>query len=144
MSPVSFAPAARYRIAHPPARLANQRRRFGYRRLFILLREQGDARLRPDLPPQDIRDWFGDRPPETLAADWRECWQRECVPLLLKKFEGCEKTAHVLKLLEQTVGRERFDAWLLDLQINRELPCKQSEYFVQGRHRLTQASVELT
>ena len=36
---------------------------------LALLREQGDARLRPDLPPQDIRDWFGDRLPETLAAE---------------------------------------------------------------------------
>ena len=36
---------------------------------LALLRERGDAKLRPDLPPQDIRDWFGDRLPETLAAE---------------------------------------------------------------------------
>lgn len=36
---------------------------------LALLRERGDAKLRPDLPDQDIRDWFGDRLPETLAAE---------------------------------------------------------------------------
>ena len=36
---------------------------------LALLRERGDAKLRPDLPPQDIRDWFGDRLPDTLAAE---------------------------------------------------------------------------
>ncbi|TBN39916.1 lytic transglycosylase domain-containing protein [Paracoccus subflavus] len=34
-----------------------------------LLRERGDARLSPDLPPQDIREWFADRLPETLAGE---------------------------------------------------------------------------
>ncbi|WEF23888.1 lytic transglycosylase domain-containing protein [Paracoccus sp. S3-43] len=36
---------------------------------LALLRERGDAKLRPDLPAQDIRDWFGDRLPATLAAE---------------------------------------------------------------------------
>lgn len=36
---------------------------------LTLLRERGDAKLRPDLPAQDIRDWFGDRLPDTLAAE---------------------------------------------------------------------------
>ena len=36
---------------------------------LALLRERGDAKLRPDLPPQDIRDWFGDRLPDTLVAE---------------------------------------------------------------------------
>lgn len=36
---------------------------------LALLRERGDAKLRPDLPAQDIRDWFGDRLPDTLAAE---------------------------------------------------------------------------
>ncbi|WP_347137776.1 lytic transglycosylase domain-containing protein [Paracoccus sp. SSK6] len=36
---------------------------------LALLRERGDAKLRPDLPPQDIRDWFGDRLPGTLVAE---------------------------------------------------------------------------
>ncbi|MTE00360.1 transglycosylase SLT domain-containing protein [Paracoccus sp. YIM 132242] len=36
---------------------------------LAMLRERGDAKLRPDLPPQDIRDWFGDRLPDTLAAE---------------------------------------------------------------------------
>lgn len=34
-----------------------------------LLRQRGDAKLRPDLPVQDIRDWFGDRLPDTLTAE---------------------------------------------------------------------------
>lgn len=46
----------RYRSRRPPdielrsrlRDLANQRRRFGYRRLFILLREQGEPRQLPD------------------------------------------------------------------------------------------------
>ncbi|GHG15167.1 lytic transglycosylase domain-containing protein [Paracoccus aerius] len=36
---------------------------------LALLRERGDAKLRPDLPPQDIRDWLGNRLPDTLAAE---------------------------------------------------------------------------
>ena len=36
---------------------------------LALLRERGDARLRPDLPAQDIRDWLGDRLPDTLTAE---------------------------------------------------------------------------
>lgn len=36
---------------------------------LALLRERGDARLRPDLPPGEIRDWFGDRLPLTLRAE---------------------------------------------------------------------------
>lgn len=36
---------------------------------MALLRERGDATLRPDLPAQDIRDWFGDRLPDTLTAE---------------------------------------------------------------------------
>ncbi|MDQ1900274.1 lytic transglycosylase domain-containing protein [Paracoccus sp. WLY502] len=36
---------------------------------LALLRERGDAKMRPDLPAQDIRDWFGDRLPDTLAAE---------------------------------------------------------------------------
>lgn len=36
---------------------------------LALLRERGDAKLRPDLPPQDIRGWFGDRLPDTLAGE---------------------------------------------------------------------------
>ena len=36
---------------------------------LALLRERGDAKMRPDLPVQDIRDWFGDRLPDTLAAE---------------------------------------------------------------------------
>ena len=37
--------------------------------LAALLRERGDAKMRPDLPAQDIRDWFRDRLPATLAAE---------------------------------------------------------------------------
>ncbi|MDB6181746.1 lytic transglycosylase domain-containing protein [Paracoccus fistulariae] len=36
---------------------------------LALLQERGDARLRPDLPVQDLRDWFEDRLPETLQAE---------------------------------------------------------------------------
>ena len=36
---------------------------------LALLRERGDAKLRPDLPPQDIRDWLGNRLPDTLAVE---------------------------------------------------------------------------
>ncbi|MFC3167055.1 lytic transglycosylase domain-containing protein [Paracoccus fontiphilus] len=36
---------------------------------LALLRERGDARLTADLPPRDLRDWFGERLPETLAAE---------------------------------------------------------------------------
>lgn len=37
---------------------------------LALLREQGDARLRPDLPDADLRDWFeGQPPPQTLRAE---------------------------------------------------------------------------
>lgn len=36
---------------------------------LALLRERGDAKLRPDLPASDIRDWFGDRLPDTLSAE---------------------------------------------------------------------------
>lgn len=36
---------------------------------LALLRERGDAKLRPDLPPQDIRDWLGNRLPDTLASE---------------------------------------------------------------------------
>ncbi|WP_103171733.1 transglycosylase SLT domain-containing protein [Paracoccus sp. SY] len=36
---------------------------------LALLRERGDAKMRPDLPAQDIRDWFVDRLPATLAAE---------------------------------------------------------------------------
>ncbi|WP_295045054.1 lytic transglycosylase domain-containing protein [uncultured Paracoccus sp.] len=36
---------------------------------LALLRERGDAKLRPDLPARDIRGWFGDRLPQTLAAE---------------------------------------------------------------------------
>ena len=34
-----------------------------------LLRERGDAKLRAGLPAQDIRDWLGERLPDTLAAE---------------------------------------------------------------------------
>ncbi|MDP5308864.1 transglycosylase SLT domain-containing protein [Paracoccus spongiarum] len=34
-----------------------------------LLRQRGDARLRPDLPPADLRDWFAGRLPQTLTAE---------------------------------------------------------------------------
>ncbi|MBO9455087.1 lytic transglycosylase domain-containing protein [Paracoccus sp. R12_1] len=36
---------------------------------LALLRERGDARLRPDLPTGQIREWFGDRLPDTLRAE---------------------------------------------------------------------------
>lgn len=36
---------------------------------LALLRERGDATLRPDLPPADIRDWLGTRQPDTLVAE---------------------------------------------------------------------------
>lgn len=36
---------------------------------LAVLRDRGDAKLRPDLPPQDIRDWFRDRLPQTLSAE---------------------------------------------------------------------------
>ncbi|MBU3030791.1 lytic transglycosylase domain-containing protein [Paracoccus marinaquae] len=34
-----------------------------------LLRQRGDALLPPDLPADDVRDWFGDRLPMTLRAE---------------------------------------------------------------------------
>ncbi|SIS57951.1 lytic transglycosylase domain-containing protein [Paracoccus saliphilus] len=34
-----------------------------------LMRSKGDAKLRPDLPVEDIREWFGDRLPATLVAE---------------------------------------------------------------------------
>lgn len=34
-----------------------------------LVRRQGDAKLRPDLAAEDIREWFGDRLPTTLVAE---------------------------------------------------------------------------
>lgn len=36
---------------------------------LAVLRERGDDKLRPDLPAQDIKDWFGDRLPETRRAE---------------------------------------------------------------------------
>ncbi|WP_272858622.1 lytic transglycosylase domain-containing protein [Paracoccus stylophorae] len=36
---------------------------------LALLRQHGDTRLRPDLPPQAIREWLGDRLPTTLRAE---------------------------------------------------------------------------
>lgn len=34
-----------------------------------LLRAKGDARMRPDMPAADLRDWFANRPPDTLGAE---------------------------------------------------------------------------
>ena len=36
---------------------------------LALLHQRGDGRLRPDLPAQAIRDWLGDRLPDSLATE---------------------------------------------------------------------------